>query len=265
MAGGGSACDLARQGLGGPGDDPKDPPAQRLTVGRGGAVLSTKSRSSRENRSGLLGVRDVPGVVEDSRLPGSGRAPGPCAPPGSPGRARHDGRRARRPPNSPATLGVPAGVERRPRRHRVHPVQRQIHVAAGLQAFFNKTEPTGTGHGGRRALARSAHPGLRDRAADNAAGGTVATTSRALPVTPRSRHPLRGRRRSRRLRRRLSPTAEGSGPHRVGAASGHRPGPVVHRRFHRAVDEGHPRRCGHQGDYRRPDDDQRPISRGTLI
>ena len=74
MAGGGSARDLARQGLGGPGDDPKDPPAQRLTVGRGGAVLSTKSRSSRENRSGLLGVRDVPGVVEDSRLPGSGRA-----------------------------------------------------------------------------------------------------------------------------------------------------------------------------------------------
>ena len=67
MAGGGSACDLARQGLGGPRDDPKDPPAQRLTVGRGGAVLSTTSCSSRENRSGLLGVRDVPGVVEDSR------------------------------------------------------------------------------------------------------------------------------------------------------------------------------------------------------
>ena len=135
----------------------------------------------------------------------------------------------------------------------------------GCRPSSNKTEPTGTGHGGRRALARSAHPGLRDRAADNAAGATVARTSRALPVTPRSRHPLRGRRRSRRLRRRLSPTAEGSGPHRVGAASGHRPGPVVHRRFHRAVDEGHPRRCGHQGDYRRPDDDQRPISRGTLI
>jgi len=34
--------------------------------------------------------------------------------------------------------------------------------------------------------------------------------------------------------------AEGSGPHRVGAASGHRPGPVVHRRFHRTVDEGQP-------------------------
>ena len=29
-------------------------------------------------------------------------------------------------------------------------------------------------------------------------------------------------------------------PHRVGAASGHRPGPVVHRRFDRAVDEGQP-------------------------
>src|SRR6478735_419840 len=43
------------------------------------------------------------------------------------------------------------------------------------------------------------------------------------------------------------------------------PGPVVHRRFHRAVDEGHPRRCGRQGDYRRPDDDQRPISQGTPI
>jgi len=42
-------------------------------------VLSTKSGSGRENRSGLLGVRDVPGVVEDSRLPGSGRPLGPCA------------------------------------------------------------------------------------------------------------------------------------------------------------------------------------------
>ena len=63
---------------------------------------------------------------------------------------------------------------------------------------------------------------------------------RALPVTPPSRLPLRARRRSRRLRRRRSPTAEGSGPHRVGAAPGHRPGPVVHRRFHRAVGEGHP-------------------------
>ena len=228
-------------------------------------MLSTKSRSSRENRSGLLGVRDVPGVVEDSRLPGSGRAPGPCAPPGSPGRARHDGRRARRPPNSPVRsrflqawnddLVVIVFIRS----------SDKSTLPLGCRPSSNKTEPTGTGHGGRRALARSAHPGLRDRAADNAAGGTVATTSRALPVTPRSRHPLRGRRRSRRLRRRLSPTAEGSGPHRVGAASGHRPGPVVHRRFHRAVGEGHPRRCGHQGDYRRPDDDQRPISRGTLI
>ena len=44
-----------------------------------------------------------------------------------------------------------------------------------------------------------------------------------------------------------------------------RPGPVVHRRFHRAVDEGHRRRCGRQGDYRRPDDDHRPLSRGTPI
>ena len=44
----------------------------------------------------------------------------------------------------------------------------------------------------------------------------VATTSRALPVIPRSRHPLRGRRRSRRLRRRQARPAEGSGPHRVG-------------------------------------------------
>ena len=36
MAGGGSARDLARQGLAGPGGDLKDLPAQRLTVGRGG-------------------------------------------------------------------------------------------------------------------------------------------------------------------------------------------------------------------------------------
>ena len=33
----------------------------------------------------------------------------------------------------------------------------------------------------------------------------------------------------------------------------------------RAVDEGHPRRCGRQGGCRRRDDDQRPLSRGTLI
>ena len=153
---------------------------------------------------------------------------------------RHDGRRARRPPNSPATLGVPAGVNDDLVVIVFIRSSDKSTLPLGCRPSSNKTEPTGTGHGGRRALARSAHPGLRDRAADNAAGGTVATTSRALPVTPRSRHPLRGRRRSRRLRRRLSPTAEGSGPHRVGAASGHRPGPVVHRRFHRAVGEGHP-------------------------
>ena len=41
-------------------------------------------------------------------------------------------------PQLACTLGVPAGVERRPRRHRVHPVQRQIHVAAGLHAFFQQ-------------------------------------------------------------------------------------------------------------------------------
>ena len=216
MAGGESARDLARQGLGGPGDDPKDPPAQRLTVGRGGAVLSTKSRSSRENRSGLLGVRDVPGVVEDSRLPGSGRALGPCAPPGSPGRARHDGRRARRPPNSPATLGVPAGVERRPRRHRVHPVQRQIHVAAGVAGLLqqNGTDWDRSWRSPCSCSIRpswSSRPGRRQRSRWT----PLPRRGRALPVTPRSRHPLRGRRRSRRLRRRQSPTGR-----RFGTASG---------------------------------------------
>jgi hypothetical protein len=114
-------------------DEPKDPPAQRLTVGRGGAVLSTKSGSGRENRSGLLGVRDVPGVVEDCRLPGSGRPLGPCAATGiTRPRSVTTVAALVDPPHSPARLGVPAGVERRPRRHRVHPVQRQIHVAASV-------------------------------------------------------------------------------------------------------------------------------------
>lgn len=99
--------------------------------------MSTTSRSSRENRSGL---RDVPGVVEDSRLQGAvvrldrvRHRDRPVAP-------RHDGRRARRPPKSPASLGVPAGVERRPCRHPVHPVQRQIHVAAGVAGLPQQNE-----------------------------------------------------------------------------------------------------------------------------
>ena len=65
-AGGGSARDFARQGLGGPGGDPEDPPAQRLTGSpAAGAVVSTKSGSSRENRSGCSACGKCPGVVED--------------------------------------------------------------------------------------------------------------------------------------------------------------------------------------------------------
>ena len=71
MAGGGSACDLARQGLGGPGGDPKDPPAQRLTVGRGGAVLSTTSCSSRENRGGLSVCGTSPALSKTPGCPGA--------------------------------------------------------------------------------------------------------------------------------------------------------------------------------------------------
>ena len=182
-----------------------------------------------------------------------------------PAAPRHDGRRARRPPNSPATLGVPAGVND------------DLVVVVFIRSSDKSTLPLGcrpsskqNGTDSDRSWRSpcscsirpfwSSRPGRRQRSRRN-----CCHDERALPVTPRSRHPLRGRRRSRRLRRRLSPTAEGSGPHRVGAASGHRPGAVVHRRFHRAVGEGSPRRCAHQGDYRRPDDDQRPISRGTFI
>ena len=117
-------------------------------------MLSTNSRSGRENRSGLLGVRDVPGVVEDSRLPGSGRPLGPCAPPGSPAPDRHDGRRARRPPklawlrsaflqawnDGPVVIVFIRSSDK-------------YTLPLRLQAFSNKTEPTGTGDGGRRALA----------------------------------------------------------------------------------------------------------------
>ena len=42
------------------------------------------------------------------------------------------------PPTRLLRSAFPAGVERRPRSHRVHPVQRQIHVAAGLQVFFEQ-------------------------------------------------------------------------------------------------------------------------------
>ena len=228
-------------------------------------MLSTKSRSSRENRSGLLGVRDVPGVVEDSRLPGSGRAPGPCAPPGSPGRARHDGRRARRPPNSPATLGVPAGVERRPRRHRVHPVQRQIHVAAGLQAFFeqNGTDWDRSWRSPCSCSIRpswSSRPGRRQRSRWNrcheepgAAGDTAESTPTQGKMTESKVTP------STKPDRRRFGTASGRSCIRSPTWSGRSPAVSPSRR------RRPPRRCGHQGDYRRPDDDQRPISRGTLI
>ena len=129
MAGGGSARDLARQGLGGPGGDPKDPPAQRLTVGRGGAVLSTKSRSSRENRSGCSACGKCPALSK--------------------------------------TPGCPGAVVRLDRvRHRDDPVAPATTVAAPVLVFATGP-PT----------PQPADP--------------LPRRGRALPVTPRSRHPLR--------------------------------------------------------------------------
>ena len=63
--------DPARQRLGGLGGDPEDPPAQRLTVARGGG--RPRSRAAVGRTAALLGVREVPGVVED--LQAAGREP----------------------------------------------------------------------------------------------------------------------------------------------------------------------------------------------
>ena len=75
------------------------------------------------------------------------------APPGSPGRARHDGAALVDPPTRllrSALLqawndGLVVIVFIR--------CSDKYTLPLGLQAFSSKTEPTGTGHGGRRALA----------------------------------------------------------------------------------------------------------------
>ena len=102
-----------------------------------------------------------------------------------------------------------------PGRHRVHPVQRHTRCRFGCRPLQqNGTDWDRSWRSPCSCLIRSSwssRPGRRQRSRWT----PVPRRGRALPVTPRSRHPLRGRRRSRRLRRRLSPTGR-----RFGTASG---------------------------------------------